>query len=55
MTRLLPSVLLSVIFSAVALIYALAMGQMRGDWLFAAVMLAVGLGLLTGPALARRG
>ena len=52
MTRFVPSVLSGLVYSAVALIYALAMGQARADWLFAALMLAVLLGLVTGPVLA---
>lgn len=54
MRFLLPSLLLSLLFCAVALAFSLGMGQVRGDWLFAAVMLAVGLGLLTGPILAEQ-
>lgn len=54
MRFLLPSLLLSLLFCAVALAFSLGMGQVRGDWLFAAVILAVALGLLTGPVLVER-
>ncbi len=49
MRRLLPSICLSLLFAGVALAFAFGMGQVRADWLLAA--LAVGLGLAVAPVL----
>lgn len=51
MVRLLPSFLLSLFFCGVAMAFAFGMGQLRADWLFAALMLAVALGCVTAPVL----
>ena len=54
MRPLLASVLLLIFLAGVTLVFALGMGQLRGEWLLQALALAVALAVVTAPVLAVR-